>query len=85
MCHHNAGMAVKITIRDVPEEMRDQLASRASEQGQSLQKYLMGELQRILSRPSAAEWFKRVDSRKKASGVRIPVSVILEAKDADKR
>ena len=85
ICRHNASMAVKITIRDVPEEMRDELASRASEQGQSLQKYLMGELQRILSRPSATEWFKRVDARKKASGVRLPVSVILEAKDADKR
>ena len=85
VCRHNASMTVKITIRDVPEEMRDQLAVRASEQGQSMQKYLMGELQRILSRPSAAEWFNRVDARKKASGVRLPVSVILEAKDADKR
>ena len=85
ICRHNAGMVVKITIRDVPEEMRDELASRASEQGQSLQKYLMGELERILSRPSSAEWLKRVEARKRASGVRIPVSVILEAKDADKR
>ena len=78
-------MAVKITIRDVPEEMRDELASRAAEQGQSLQKFLMRELERILSCPSADEWFRRVEARKRASGVRIPVSVILDAKDADKR
>ena len=85
VCRHNAGMTVKITIRDVPEEMRDELAFRASERGQSLQKYLMGELERIVSRPSPTEWLKRVDARKEASGVRLPVSVILKARDTDKR
>ena len=77
-------MAVKITIRDVPEEMRDELASRASEQGQSLQKYLMGELQRILSRPSKAEWIRELREWKKGHGVRLTVSEILEARDADR-
>ena len=84
LCRHNASMTVKITIRDVPEEMRDELASRASEQGQSLQKYLMGELERILSRPSVAEWVREVREWKKTQELDIPVSAILEARDTDR-
>ena len=83
-CRHNAGMTVKITIRDVPEEMRDELAFRASEQGQSLQKYLMGELERIVSLPSVADWTREVRGWKETQGIDVSVSAILEARDADR-
>ena len=37
-------MTVVLTIRDVPEEVRDRLAQRAKERGQSLQAYLLSVL-----------------------------------------
>jgi antitoxin FitA len=39
-------MAVVITIRDVPEEVRDLLAQQARERGQSLQAFLVAVLNR---------------------------------------
>ena len=37
-------MAVSVTIRDVPDETRAELAARAARAGQSLQEYLRGQL-----------------------------------------
>lgn len=39
-------MAVVLTIRDVPDEVRDLLAQQARERGQSLQAYLLAVLNR---------------------------------------
>lgn len=39
-----------ITIRDVPDDARDQLAARASASGRSLQQYLRAELIRLAER-----------------------------------
>ena len=78
-------MSVTITIGNVPEEVRDKLKQRAAEQGLSLQKFLLRELQQIASRTSNAEWVRNVERRKRAQGTKIPISAILEAKDADKR
>lgn len=59
---HNAGarvytgaMPVNITIRNVPDEVRDELAARAARSGRSLQEFLSAEFVRIASTPSAAE------------------------------
>ena len=37
-------MPVSVTIRDVPDEIRAELAARAARAGQSLQEYLLGRL-----------------------------------------
>ena len=81
---HNASMAVKITIRDVPEELRDELAARAADRRQSMQAYLLGELERIAYRPSNAEWVRELREWKKRHEVRLIVSEILEARNADR-
>ena len=77
-------MAVQITIRGVPEEVRDELAARAALQRQSMQEFLLGELERIVSRPSIAAWLGEVRARKRATGTRIPATAILEARDSDR-
>ena len=41
-CPHNAVMPVQITIKDVPKEVRNELAVRAASQGKSMQEYLRG-------------------------------------------
>ena len=77
-------MAVQVTIRGVPEEVRDELAVRAALERQSMQEFLLGELERIASRPSVNAWLREVRARKAATGTRITSSTILDARDADR-
>ncbi len=78
-------MSVQITIRDVPETVRDELASRAALQRQSMQEYLRCELERIASRPTLQAWFQKVRERKDAAGTRVTPSKILRAVAADRK
>ena len=78
-------MSVHVTIRDVPEDVRDELASRAALQGKSMQEFLRGELERLASRPSLESWLKSVRERKAASTTRVASEEILNARDADRR
>lgn len=80
----NASMPIQITIRNVPEEVRDKLASRAALQHQSMQEYLRGELERIASRPSVEAWLETVRERKAAEGTRFPAKKIVNPRDADR-
>lgn len=43
---HYAVMGVVVTVRDVPEDVRDLLAGEAEQRGQSLQAYLLSVLRR---------------------------------------
>ena len=77
-------MAIQITIRGVPEEVRDELAVRAALERQSMQEFLRGELERIASRPSVSAWLSEVRSRKAVTGTRVTSAAILEARNADR-
>jgi len=78
-------MGVQITIRDVPDHVRDELASRAARARKSMQEYLKGELERLAERPSVEVWLERVRDRKRAADRRIPPARILKSRDADRR
>ena len=78
-------MPIQITIRDVPEKVRDELAARAALQGKSMQEYLRAELERLASRPSVDAWLEQVRKRKRASQKRISGGQILKERDADRR
>jgi hypothetical protein len=78
-------MTVQITIRLVPDDVRDQLALRAAEQHQSMQEFLLGELKRIASRPSINSWLETVQRRKGEAGTSVSTSAILEAREADRK
>lgn len=82
---HTAFMVVQITIRDVPEEIRDELAARAARRRQSMQRFLLDELERIASRPSIEEWLNVVRDRKAAAGTLVSPLEILRARDADRK
>ena len=77
-------MAVQITIRGVPEAVRDELAARAASQRQSMQEFLRRELERIASQPSLDTWLQQVRERKKLAQTRVAPSRILRARDADR-
>jgi len=59
-------MSTSITIGEMPEEVRDELAARARACGLSLEEYLRDELIALTQRPSAALWMARVRARKNA-------------------
>ncbi len=77
-------MAVQITIRDVPEDVRDELAARAAAQRRSMQEFLRGELEKLAARPSLDTWLREVQYRKEATDTRVGASEILQARDADR-
>jgi len=81
----NSDMPVQVTIRDVPDDIRDELASRAARRHQSMQEYLLTELERLASKPGVDQWLERVQRRKQASGVRLGAEEILIERDADRR
>ena len=78
-------MTVQITIREVPDEVRDELAARAALRGQSMQEYLRGELERLASKPSVEAWLDRVQERKAVYRTRVSADEITEARDQDRR
>jgi hypothetical protein len=78
-------MSIQITIRDVSEKVRDELAARAALQGKSMQEYLRAELERLASRPSVDAWLEQVRKRKRASQTRVSAGRILKERDADRR
>ena len=78
-------MPIQITIRDVSEKVRDELAARAALQGKSMQEYLRAELERLASRPSVDAWLEQVRKRKRARQTRVAAGRILKARDADRR
>lgn len=78
-------MAVQITIRNVPDSVRDELAVRAALERKSMQEYLRGELERLAARPTPAQWLERVREAKDTLGTRVTPEEILRHRDADRR
>lgn len=79
-----------ITIRDVPPDVRDELAARAARaarSGRSLQEYLRAMLIDTASRPSVDDVLARARARARvaAAGTRVDAAEILAARDADRR
>lgn len=78
-------MAVQITIRNVPEEVRDELAARAALKRQSMQEFLREELESLASLPSVETWLDEARRQVEASGTVVTAEQILAARDADRR
>lgn len=77
-------MPVSMTIRDVPDETRGELAARAARAGMSLQEYVRAELVKLAEQPDPAEFWDRVRHRVRATGSRLRAEEILAARDADR-
>ena len=78
-------MPTSITIRDVPDETRDELAARAALTGRSLQEYLRTRLVELARQPDAEALIARARSRKAAMGTSLPAERILAHRDVDHR
>lgn len=78
-------MARSITIRDVPEDIGDELASRAEATGRSLQEYLRAALIELARRPEVDVLVARARERKERTGSRLDPGKILKHRDADRK
>jgi antitoxin FitA len=76
---------VAVTIRDVPEPVRDELAARAARAGKSLQEYLRGVLVATADKPAVDDVIARARARVTATGVRVDSATTVAARDADRR
>ena len=81
----NACMPVNITIRNVPQDVRDELAARAALEGKSMQEYLHAELVKLSSSPNVTDWVNAVAERKAHYCTRVSATKILRARNADRR
>jgi len=77
-------MGVAITIRNVPEQVRDELAMRAARTGRSLQEYLAAQLTELASKPTPEDVIGRARARARATGPILTAESILAARDADR-
>jgi plasmid stability protein len=76
---------VAVTIRDIPDDVRAELAARAARTGKSLQEYLRGLLITLAEKPTADDLIARARARVEATGARVNTAAILAARDADRR
>jgi plasmid stability protein len=77
-------MPVSITIRDVPNEIRDELAARAARAGQSLQEYLSLTLREIAEKPDINTALAEIRVRAR-NFPPVTTAEILEAIHADRK
>ena len=78
-------MTTSITIRDVPDETRDELAARAAATGRSLQEYLRSKLVDLARQPDAEVLIAEVRARKAATAPALPPDRILAHQLEDRR
>lgn len=74
-----------ITIRDVPDETRDELAARAARTGRSLQEYVRARLIELARRPDPEVLMSRIRTRKSATTSTLTTEQILAHRDEDRR
>ncbi|WP_336789419.1 FitA-like ribbon-helix-helix domain-containing protein [Gordonia malaquae] len=74
-----------ITIRNVPDEVRNELAARAARAGQSLQEFMLKEVEKLAERPSMEDLLSKVRERKRAQPATTSTERILADLDADRR
>lgn len=70
-----------ITIRDVPDVTRAELAARAARSGRSLQEYLRGQMIELARKPDPESLLERIRSRKAQTGTRLDAAQILKYRD----
>jgi hypothetical protein len=73
-----------ITVRNVPDEVRDELAARAARAGRSLQEHLRAELIELARKPSVDDVLSNARSRTRATSSSLPSARILEHRDANR-
>ncbi len=78
-------MPVAITIRNVPDEVRDELAARAARSGRSLQEYLAVTLAELVARPALEDAIAAARTRARVAGRVLDPADIVADRDDERR
>lgn len=78
-------MPVAITVRHVPESVRDRLAARAASSGRSLQEYLLHHLTDVACQPTLDEVVGEARARARALGTVLDPEALVADRNADRR
>jgi plasmid stability protein len=78
-------MPVVITIHNVPQTVRDELARRAARSERSLSEYLVSVLTELTARPSVEDAIDTARRHARASGRSIDAAAILADPDDERR
>ena len=78
-------MTVSMTIRNIPDEVRDDLSAKASRKGHSLQEYVHKLLVEEASKPDIGDLIKQIRSRKQILNTQLSSDVILEHLKGDRK
>jgi len=76
-------MPVAITIRNVPDQVRNELAARAAAKGWSLQEFVLSELIDLAKRPDRLALVERIERR--LDGTVLTAAQLTEALDSERR
>ena len=85
-CRHRryvADIPVAITIRNVPDDVRNELASRAAAKGWSLQEFVLWELVELTKRPDRLALLARIEGR--LDGTILTVGQLVDLSDRERR
>ena len=78
-------MPTSITIRNVPDRTRNELAARAARSGRSLQEFLRRELIALADKPDMESLLARIAERKEVSQTRLSSEDILAYREEDRK
>lgn len=78
-------MPVSITIRNVPTDVRDELAARAARSGRSLQEYLALELAELAGHPDPDDALRQIRQHARSFDLRLDRDRLLIDLDTDRR
>ena len=87
-CMHGgyvAGVPKSITIRDVPDDVRNELAARAALRGRSLQAFLRDELIEVARREDVLAILRETHERQRSGHDTIASDEIVRATTEDRR
>jgi plasmid stability protein len=76
-------MSVAITVRNVPDQVRNELAARAAAKGWSLQEFLLSEFIELSKRPDRLAMLARIEGR--LDGTVLTAEQLSAAADAERR
>lgn len=74
-----------MTIRHIPDEWRAELAARAARERQSLQEFMLHQIESIVAHPPLDLVVERARQRVRASNSSVTIEDILGSRDADRR
>lgn len=77
-------LTTSVTVRDVPKDVRDELAARAARSGKSLQGYLREQLIELAERTDMAALMAQIEERKRRTQTRLSAEEILAHIHADR-